>query len=70
MLAAGLGDVRLHDLRHGFATVLAAQGVHQRVAMAALGHAAEAMTHHYTGVLDASLREAADRVERALRRTS
>ena len=36
----------------------------------ALGHAAEAMTHHYTGVLDASLRDAADRVERALRRTS
>jgi integrase len=70
MLAAGLGDIRLHDLRHGFATVLAAQGVHQRVAMAALGHAAEAMTHHYTGVLDASLRDAADRVDRALRRTS
>lgn len=44
MRAAGLGTVRLHDLRHAYATMLLTQGVHPKVASEALGHASVAFT--------------------------
>jgi len=40
----GLGDVRLHDLRHSFATMLLAAGVNVKVVSEALGHASTAFT--------------------------
>ena len=36
--AAGLPEVRYHDLRHGAASLMVAQGVTPRVAMDVLGH--------------------------------
>jgi integrase len=40
----GLGDVRMHDLRHAFATRLFERGVHPKVVSEALGHASIAIT--------------------------
>jgi integrase len=40
----GLGDVRLHDLRHGFACVLLKAGVNVKVVSEALGHARSSFT--------------------------
>jgi integrase len=42
--SVGLGDVRLHDLRHSFATTLLAAGVNPKVVSEALGHAGTAFT--------------------------
>lgn len=42
--SVGLADVRLHDLRHGFATTLLAAGVNVKVVSEALGHASTAFT--------------------------
>jgi integrase len=44
---AGLHDVRLHDLRHAFASIAAAAGVPLVVVGKLLGHRAEAMTMRY-----------------------
>ncbi len=45
-----LEDLRLHDLRHSHATVLAAAGIHPRVVQERLGHADVAFTlKRYTG---------------------
>lgn len=41
---AGLPDVRFHDLRHTYATLLLERGVHIKVVTARLGHAREAFT--------------------------
>ena len=37
-------EVRLHDLRHAFGTLLFLAGVHPKIVSAALGHASEAFT--------------------------
>ncbi len=42
--AAGLPDVRFHDLRHGAATVLLAVGVPLKVVSELLGHSSVAIT--------------------------
>lgn len=42
--SVGLGDVRLYDLRHGFATTLLAAGVNVKVVSEALGHASSSFT--------------------------
>ncbi len=65
-VAAGLGHVSLHQLRHGFATLLAAGGTHPRVAQELLGHATADMSMHYTHPLDESAREAAEKIDEAL----
>lgn len=41
---AGLGPVRLHDLRHFHATMLLRQGVHPKVVQERLGHATISVT--------------------------
>ena len=41
---AGLGRLRFHDLRHSYASVLIAQGVHPKVISEQLGHASVAIT--------------------------
>ena len=48
--AAGLGDLRVHDLRHGFATRVAGLGASAIVIRDALGHKTLAMVLRYTHV--------------------
>jgi integrase len=56
----------VHDARHTAATLLLAQGVHERVVQEILGHAQARMTRHYTDVLPEVARDAADRMGAAL----
>ena len=66
--AAGLGQVKIHTLRHTCASLLLAQGVHPRVVMETLGHSGIAITMDvYSHVMPQQQREAADRMEAALR---
>ena len=44
---AGLSSVRIHDLRHTFATRLRAAGVHEEDRSALLGHVCRSMPEHY-----------------------
>jgi integrase len=60
----GLGDVRMHDLRHAFATRLFERGVHPKVVSEALGHASIAITlDTYSHVTPSMGRIAADAIE-------
>jgi integrase len=64
---AGLHRWRFHDLRHGTASLLAAQGVPARVAMELLGHSDIGTTLHiYTHVGPELARDAADWLDAAL----
>lgn len=58
---AGLPDVRLHDLRHSFASVGAAGGDSLLVIGRLLGHANASTTDRYAHLSDDPLRTAADR---------
>ncbi|HEY8870058.1 MAG TPA: tyrosine-type recombinase/integrase [Candidatus Limnocylindrales bacterium] len=65
--AAGLPVVPFHSTRHFAASLLAAQGVHPRIAMEALGHATIGTTMNiYTHTTTAEARAAAALVEQAL----
>ncbi|WP_051451336.1 tyrosine-type recombinase/integrase [Actinospica robiniae] len=58
---AGLPPVRLHDLRHGAATLARAAGVDLKTVSAMLGHSSVTITADiYTSVVDEAKREAAD----------
>lgn len=59
---AGLGDVRLHDLRHSFASVGAAAGLGLPVLGAILGHSHPATTARYAHLADDPRRAAAARI--------
>jgi integrase len=59
---AELKDVRLHDLRHSYASVGAAGGVSLRVIGALLGHRQPSTTHRYAHLSDDPVRAAADRI--------
>jgi integrase len=62
---AGLPRQRFHDLRHGAASLLLAQGVHPRTVMALLGHSRVSITMElYSHVTAALQRDAADQMER------
>ena len=64
---AGLPRVRLHDLRHGYATILTALGVPPRVVMEMLRHANIGITMNvYAGVDLDTQREAAASLDKAL----
>lgn len=66
---AGVRRIRVHDARHGAATLLAAGNVHPRVAMEILGHSKIAVTMEvYTHVPDALKREAIAHLDRMLGR--
>ncbi|MFH9563532.1 tyrosine recombinase XerC [Streptomyces globisporus] len=68
---AGLRRIRLHDARHGCATLLFAAGVPARVVMEILGHSQIAVTMNiYTHVSDEHRREAMGHMDRLLRRRS
>jgi integrase len=59
--AAGLEDVRLHDLRHSFASVPATSGESMLVVRSLLGHANVATTERYAHLADDPVKRAADR---------
>jgi integrase len=64
---AGLPQMPFHNLRHTCASLLASQGVSQRVAMEILGHSDIRLTQNiYTHVYDPSKREAVDAMDRLL----
>ncbi|MEI6414809.1 MAG: tyrosine-type recombinase/integrase [Pseudomonadota bacterium] len=54
----GLGHVRLHDLRHTFASLLINAGHSLYVVQKALGHQSPAMTTRYAHLADATLKQA------------
>jgi integrase len=67
----GLGDVRLHDLRHGFATALLRAGVNVKVVSEALGHSRTAFTLDvYAHVLPGMGETVATAIETALAASS
>lgn len=59
-LAAGLDGLRLHDLRHSFASAAAEAGFDLLVIGKMLGHASTATTARYAHVVEASRARAAD----------
>ncbi len=65
---AGLPGVHLHTLRHSAASFLLAAGTHTKVVQEHLGHSSYAITADiYSHVGPALQREAADRLDQALR---
>lgn len=66
---AGLPPVRLHDLRHGAATMALAAGVDMKVVQVMLRHSSIAVTANtYTGVLPELAHAAAETIAATLRR--
>ncbi|MFB8266368.1 tyrosine-type recombinase/integrase [Streptomyces sp. NPDC055955] len=67
--SAGIRVIRLHDARHGTATLLTAAGVAPRVVMEILGHSQISITMDvYTHVVQDTQREAMSHMDRLLRR--
>ncbi|MEV0187191.1 site-specific integrase [Kitasatospora purpeofusca] len=66
--AAGVPAIRLHDTRHGCATLLVASGVPARVVMEILGHSQIGLTMNvYTHVAQDTQREALGNMDRLLK---
>jgi integrase len=64
---AGLPEIRFHDLRHTFATLLLARGVHPTYVQRALGHASVKMTlDRYSHWMPSMGRATADAIDAAL----
>jgi integrase len=64
---AGLPRMRLHDLRHGAASLLVGAGVHARIAQELLRHASSKTTMEiYSHVSAAQQRDAVEVLQRAL----
>ena len=64
---AGLPNMRYHDLRHGAASIIVAQGVPARTAMEILGHAQISTTMNiYTHIAPELQREATEKVTEAM----
>ena len=63
---AGIEDVRLHDLRHTFASQAAMQGIPLPVVARLLGHAQVKMTLRYAHVSDRDVEAAAERIGGAM----
>lgn len=65
--AAGLPDIRFHDLRHTAATLMLQQGVHPKVVQERLGHSDITLTlNTYSHVLPAMQEEAAEKLDTLL----
>jgi integrase len=64
--AAGIPDVRLHDLRHTFASISASSGASLPLIGAMLGHSSPTTTHRYAHLMDDPQRAAANRVAEAI----
>ena len=63
---AGIEDVRLHDLRHRFASHAVLQGIPLPVVSRLLGHKRSSMTLRYTHVGDREIETAAERIGAAI----
>lgn len=63
---AGLADVRLHDLRHTFASRSLAEGASLEVVAALLGHRERRTTERYAHLASHPIKEAANRVGRSI----
>jgi integrase len=64
---AGLPPIRIHDLRHSYASIALARGVHPKVVQEALGHSTIAVTLDlYSHVVPSLQREAAKEMGEAL----
>lgn len=59
---AGVQDVRLHDLRHTYASILVSKGLSLPMIGALLGHTQQATTQRYAHLYDDPLREATEAV--------
>ena len=69
--SVGLGDVRLHDLRHGFAVALLREGINVKVVAEALGHSRASFTlDTYMHVLPGMGEQVASAIETALAASS
>lgn len=66
--ACGFTDVRIHDLRHTYASVLIGTGMSLAIVGKLLGHSKPQTTARYAHLADDPLREATERVATALRR--
>jgi len=62
----GLGDVRIHDLRHTFASVGASGGIGLPLIGGILGHRQASTTQRYAHLSDTPLRRAADEIGRQI----
>jgi integrase len=60
--AAGITGLRIHDLRHSYASILASSGVGLHAIGALLGHTQPQTTHRYAHLFDDHLRQATERV--------
>jgi integrase len=58
--AAAIPDVRAHDLRHSYASILASQGLSISIVGSLLGHAAAATTFRYSHLWDDAQRRATE----------
>jgi integrase len=68
--AAGLSGVRLHDLRHSFASTLVSSGVSLHIVGKLLGHTQASTTARYAHLSGSSLRDAADVMGEVFRKAS
>tara|TARA_R110000850_G_scaffold275299_2_gene414454 strand:- start:31859 stop:32794 length:936 start_codon:yes stop_codon:yes gene_type:complete len=68
--AADIDEVRLHDLRHTFASLAVSQGQSLPVIGALLGHSQTQTTARYAHLFDAPLSEASEAVARVMERAS
>lgn len=59
---AGLAGVRIHDLRHSFASVAAGVGLGLPVIGRLLGHTQQATTQRYAHLADDPLRQASEMI--------
>ncbi|MDP9358886.1 MAG: site-specific integrase [Chloroflexota bacterium] len=66
--SAEVPRIRFHDLRHTSATLMLANGEHPKIVQERLGHADIAMTMRYSHVTMGMQRDAADRLDAALRK--
>lgn len=62
----GIGSVRIHDLRHTFASLAASSGQSLLVVGELLGHSTAQTTKRYAGLYDDSLRSAAEGVANSI----
>jgi integrase len=61
-IPAGLQDLRMHDLRHSYASFLVNEGMSLPTIGALLGHTQAQTTHRYAHLFDDPLRKATERV--------
>lgn len=67
LVKAGLPPIRIHDLRHSYASIALARGLHPKVVQEALGHSTIAVTLDlYSHVVPSLQREAAKEMGAAL----